>query len=161
MKSNVTQERVPIHGDAGHWVHVSESPRHVRVVFNGQTIADSKHAKLVREAEVLPVYYFPREDVRAELFTQSRHKTACPYKGEASYWSIDLGGKHADSAAWSYRDPLPAAVAIRNHFAFEWNKMDKWLEEAEEIFVHARDPYKRVDVLPTPGTFESSSMDNW
>lgn len=149
MKSNVTQERVPIHGDAGHWIHVSESPRHVRVVFNGQTIADSKHAKLVREAEVLPVYYFPREDVRAELFTQSRHNSSCPYKGEASYWSIDLAGKHADSAAWSYRDPLPAADPIRNHFAFEWNKMDKWLEEAEEIFVHARDPYKRVDVLPS------------
>ena len=149
MKSNVTQERVPIHGDGGHWIHVSESPRHVRVVFNGQTIADSKRAKLVREAEVLPVYYFPREDLRAELFTQSRHNSSCPYKGQASYWSIDLAGKHADSAAWSYRDPLPAAAAIRNHFAFEWSKMDKWLEEEEEIFVHARDPYKRVDVLPS------------
>jgi uncharacterized protein (DUF427 family) len=147
VKSNVTQERVPVHGDPGHWVHVSESPRHVRVIFNGQTVADSKHAKLVREADVLPIYYFPEGDVRTDLLTASRHKTTCPFKGEASYWSIDQGRKQADNAAWSYQDPLPAAAAIGNHFAFEWNKMDKWLEEDEQIFVHARDPYKRVDVL--------------
>jgi uncharacterized protein (DUF427 family) len=149
VKSHVTQQRVPVPGDAGHWVHVSESPRHVRVIFNGETIADSKHAKLVREAEVLPVYYFPREDVRSELLSPSERRTNCPYKGEASYWSIAQGGKQKDNASWSYQDPLPAADAIRNHFAFEWNKMDHWLEEDEEIFVHPRDPYKRVDVIPS------------
>jgi uncharacterized protein (DUF427 family) len=147
VKSNVTQQRVPITGDAGHWVHVSESPRHVRVIFNGETIADSKHAKLVREAEVLPVYYFPEEDVRTDLLLPSQRKTQCPYKGEASYWSIAQDRKQAENASWSYQDPLPAAEAIRNHFAFDWKKMDHWLEEDEEIFVHARDPYKRVDVL--------------
>jgi uncharacterized protein (DUF427 family) len=149
VKSNVIQERVPVHGDAGHWVHVSESPRHVRVMFNGETIADSKHVKLVREADVLPIYYFPEKDVRTDWFSPSQRKANCPYKGDASYWSVDRGGKHANDAAWSYQNPSPAAAAIRNHFAFEWNKMDKWLEEDEEIFVHARDPYKRVDVLPS------------
>jgi uncharacterized protein (DUF427 family) len=149
MKSNVTQQRVPVPGDAGHWVHVSESPRHVRVIYNGEPIADSKHAKLVREAEVLPVYYFPREDVRTDLLIPSRRTSECPYKGEACYWSIAQGGKQAENASWSYQAPLPAADAIRSHFAFEWNKMDHWLEEDEEIFVHARDPYKRVDVLPS------------
>ena len=59
MQSNVTQQRVPIHGDPGHWVHVSDSPRHVRVLFGGETIADSKRVKLLREAEILPAYYFP------------------------------------------------------------------------------------------------------
>ena len=67
MQSNVTQERVPIHGDPGHWIHISQSPRHVRVMFGGVTVASSKRAKLVREAEVLPAYYFPKEDVRADL----------------------------------------------------------------------------------------------
>ena len=64
MQSNVIQQRVPVHGDPGHWVHVSDSPRHVRVFFGGETISDSKRVKLLREAEVLPVYYFPRADVR-------------------------------------------------------------------------------------------------
>ena len=136
-----------MHGDPGHWIHISESPRHVRVIFGGETIADSKQVKLLREANVLPVYYFPMEDVRAELLTPADHRTRCPYKGEASYWSLKTATKAADHAAWSYSTPLPEASPLKGHFAFEWNKMDKWYEEDDEIFVHPRDPYKRVDVL--------------
>lgn len=147
MNSNVIQERVPLASDPGHWVHVSESPRHVRVIFNGEILADSRHAKLVRETDVLPVYYFPQADVRGDFLAASLYKTECPYKGEASYWSVHAGGKKAENAVWSYQSPLPAAAGIANHFVFEWNKMDKWMEEDEEIFVHPRDPYKRVDVL--------------
>src|SRR5919108_521322 len=102
MQSNVTQQRVPIHGDPGHWVHVSESPRHVRVFFGGEAIADSKRAKLVREAEVLPAYYFPKGDVRTDLFILSEYTTQCPIKGDATYWSVRAGGKSAEDAAWSY-----------------------------------------------------------
>lgn len=149
MQSNVTQQRVPVHGDPGHWVHVSESPRHVRVFFAGETIADSKRAKLVREAEVLPAYYFPKEDVRTDLFVPSEIKSSCPVKGDAVYSSIRVGGKLVENAAWSYRDPLPGAAMIRDHVAFDWPKMDKWMEEDEEIFKHARDPFKRVDAIPS------------
>jgi uncharacterized protein (DUF427 family) len=149
MQSNVTQQRVPVIGDPGAWVHVSDSPRHVRVFFGGETIADSKRAKLVRETDVLPAYYFPKEDVRMDLFVQSAYKTHCPLKGEASYWSIGGDGKSADNAAWSYLNPMPAAAAIKDYFAFEWPKMDKWMEEDEELFKHARDPFKRVDALPS------------
>jgi uncharacterized protein (DUF427 family) len=149
MESNVTQQRVPIHGDPGHWIHVSDSPRHVRVMFGGETIADSKRVKLVREPEVLPAYYFPKADVRTELFVPSQHKSRCSVKGEASYWSIQAGAQRAENASWSYTDPLPEATALEGHFAFQWDKMDKWMEEDEEIFKHARDPYKRVDVLPS------------
>lgn len=149
MQSNVTQQRVPIHGDPGHWVHVSESPRHVRVFFGGVAIADSKRAKLVREADVLPAYYFPKEDVRLDLFTAAAKKMQCPVKGEASYWSLAAGGKSADNAAWSYATPLPAAAEIAGHVAFDWPLMDKWMEEDEELYKHARDPYKRVDALPS------------
>ncbi len=147
MNSHVVQQRVPLASDPGHWVHVSDSPRRVRVIFNGETIADSKNAKLVRESDVLPLYYFPRADVRTKLLTASQHRTSCPYKGVASYWLISAGDRRAENAAWSYETPLPEAVDIAGHFAFEWNKMDKWMEEDEEIFVHPRDPYKRVDVL--------------
>ena len=147
MKSNVIQQRVPVSSDPGHWVHLSESPRHVRVFFNGETIADSKHAKLVRESEVLPIYYFSPADVRADFLIRARHKSACPYKGEACFWTIQVRDRQAENVAWSYPTPLPAAAEITNYFAFEWNQMDKWMEEEEEILVHARDPYKRVDVL--------------
>jgi uncharacterized protein (DUF427 family) len=149
MQSNVIQERVPVHGDPGHWVHVSDSPRHVRVFFGGEIIADSKNAKLVREAEVLPAYYFPPEDVRTEFFTPTEQKTSCPVKGAASYWSIRVGSNLAQNAAWCYADPLPAAREIKGHFAFDWPQMDKWMEEDEELYKHARDPFKRVDALPS------------
>ena len=149
MQSNVTQERVPIYGDPGHWIHISQSPRHVRVMFGGETIADSKHAKLLREAEILPAYYFPREDVRTDLLAATQSKSRCPVKGEASYWSIQVGDRRAENAAWSYTVPLSEAALLKDHFAFDWPKMDKWMEEDEEIFKHARDPYKRVDALPS------------
>ena len=149
MQSNVTQERVPIHGDQGQWIHISQSPRHVRVMFGGETIADSKRAKLVREPDILPAYYFPKADVRMDLFTQSPYKTISPQKGEASYWSIRSGNKTAENATWSFLNPMAEASAIKDHFAFDWPKMDKWMEEDEEIFKHARDPFKRVDAMPS------------
>jgi uncharacterized protein (DUF427 family) len=149
MQSNVTQQRVPVIGDPVPWIHISESPRHVRVFFGGETIADSKRAKLVRESEVLPAYYFPKQDVRSDLFIPSAFKTQCPVKGEASYWSIRVGGQSAESAAWSYLSPTPAASALKDHFAFDWPKMDKWMEEDEPLYKHARDPFKRVDALPS------------
>ena len=149
MESNVIQQRVPMSSDPGHWVHVSESPRNVRVLFGGETIADSKRAKLVRESSILPVYYFPKQDVRTDLLAETQHVTECPYKGETSYWTAQVGPRRAENAVWSYREPLPVAADLKDHFAFEWNKMDKWFEEDEEIFVHPRDPFKRVDALPS------------
>jgi uncharacterized protein (DUF427 family) len=149
MESNVIQQRVPVSSDPGHWVHVSDSPRHVRVMFGGETIADSKRVKLVREAEILPAYYFPKEDVRTDLFMPTQHKNQCPVKGEASYWSVQVGKQYAENAAWSYTAPRSEVASLKDHFAFEWPKMDKWMEEDEEIFKHARDPFKRVDALPS------------
>jgi len=149
MESNVIQQRVPVHGDPGNWIHVSESPRHVRVFFGGEAIADSKRVKLVREPEVLPAYYFPKADVRMDMFVPSQHKSRCPVKGEASYWSVQAGERRAENAAWSYSAPPAEVESLADHFAFDWPKMDKWMEEDEEIFKHARDPYKRVDVMPS------------
>ena len=132
-----------------HWIHVEESPRRVRVVFGGQTIADSRHAVLLREPRLVPVYYFPTSSVRTELMQPTAHRVRSPSRGEASYWTIRVGEKIAEHAAWSYPEPSPNASALRGHVAFQWNLMDAWYEEDEEVFVHARDPYKRVDVLPS------------
>ena len=124
-----------------------QSPRRVRVRFNGDTIADSTNAHLLFETRHLPVYYFPRADVRMDLMAPTEHHTFCPYKGTASYWTIHVGGRGAENAVWGYPDPYDEVAAIKDFVAFYWDRVDAWYEEDEEIFVHPRDPYKRVDVI--------------
>jgi uncharacterized protein (DUF427 family) len=123
------------------------SPRRVRVRFNGETIADSTDAHLLFETRHLPVYYFPRADVRLDLMAPGADHTFCPYKGTASYWTIKVGDRAAENAVWGYPEPFEEVAAIADFVAFYWDRVDAWYEEDEEIFVHPRDPYKRVDVL--------------
>ena len=123
------------------------SPRRVRVEFGGATIADSTAVHLLFETRHLPVYYFPKKDVRFDLLTATDHHTYCPYKGEASYWTIRAGGREAENAVWGYPKPYDDVAAIADYVAFYWNKVDHWYEEDDEVFVHARDPYKRIDVV--------------
>jgi uncharacterized protein (DUF427 family) len=130
-----------------HMLYFEDSPRRVRVVFNGETVADSRRVKLMHEAGLLPVYYFPIEDVRMELLEASDHTTHCPFKGDASYWSVSVGDRVAEDAVWSYPEPIDSCPPIAGYLAFYWRKMDHWYEEDEEVFVHPRDPYHRVDVL--------------
>jgi uncharacterized protein (DUF427 family) len=130
-----------------HKVEVEPSPRWVRVKINGETIADSKRTLLLRETGHRPVYYFPREDVRMDLLVPTDHGSHCPYKGDASYFTIRAGDRVEENAVWSYTDPYPEREDIRDYLAFYWNKVDAWYEEEEQIFQHPRDPYHRVDVL--------------
>jgi uncharacterized protein (DUF427 family) len=123
------------------------NPRWVRVQVGGVTIADSKSVLTLHERGHLPVYYFPEADVRKDLLVPSGHQTHCPLKGDASYWSIQVGERLIENAVWGYENPIPQSEALRGHVAFYWDKVDKWLEEEEEIFVHPRDPYKRVDAI--------------
>jgi len=151
----MTQAQVPpLHSargpmPAGHWIVAEPSPRWVRVFFGGETVADSKRVMLLRENRVLPVYYFPRDDVRMELLEASGHRNHDEHKGDAALWTIRAGSKVEEDAAWSYADPIAEWPEISNHVGFQWSKMDKWMEEEEEVFVHPRDPYKRVDVMPS------------
>src|SRR5215212_10143847 len=69
-----------------------DSPRRMRARLGGETVVDSRHAKLLHEQGHLPVYYFPAEEVRMDLLAPSAKHTTCPYKGEASYWSVRAGG---------------------------------------------------------------------
>ena len=130
-----------------HALYLEESPKRVRVVLGGETVADSRRVKLLHEAGLLPVYYFPQEDVRMELLEESHHTTHCPFKGEASYWSVRMGDRVTENAAWGYPEPIDSCPPIAGYLAFYWRKMDHWYEEDEEVFVHPRDPYHRVDVL--------------
>ena len=126
-----------------------ESQRRVQVFFADLTIADSKHVMLLLEYGRLPVYYFPLEDVRQDLLEATDHHTHSPLKGEASYWTIRVGDRVMPDAVWGYLSPLPSGPHVKGYVAFYWNMMDAWYEEEEQVYAHARDPYKRVDILPS------------
>jgi uncharacterized protein (DUF427 family) len=130
-------------------IYFDGSPRRVRAVFAGETVVDSRHAKLLHETGHLPIYYFPLADVHEDLLEPTDHSTRCPFKGQAAYWSIRAGGRVAENAAWGYDEPLADMAALAGHRALYWNRVDEWWEEDERAFVHARDPYHRVDVLDT------------
>jgi uncharacterized protein (DUF427 family) len=130
-----------------HPLYLEDSPRRVRAVFGEETVVDSSRAKLLHEKNHLPVYYFPEEDVRRDLLERTDHTTHCPFKGDAAYWSVRVGDRVAENAVWGYPEPLDSAPHISGLVAFYWGKMDHWYEEDEEIFIHPRDPYHRVDVL--------------
>ena len=118
-------------------IEFEPSTKAVKVVFNGVVVAHSNRAMILRETRMAPVYYLPRADVRMDLLTASDHHTYCPFKGTASYWHLNVDGKQAENAVWSYRDPLEEAAAIKDYLAFYWNKMDAWYEEDRELSIDA------------------------
>jgi uncharacterized protein (DUF427 family) len=126
-----------------------DSQQRVRVLFAGQTIADSTRVMRLQEYGWVPVYYFPLADVRQEVLQASAHHTPSPLKGEASYWTIRVGDRVAEHAAWSYLNPPPDGPHVQGYVAFYWHLMDAWYEEDEQVYAHARDPYVRVDSLPS------------
>jgi uncharacterized protein (DUF427 family) len=128
-------------------ITVDPSPRWVRVIFNGESIASSKRPLLLVEPGYRPVYYFPRDDVRMDLLESTSTRTSSPGKGDASHWSIRVGDRMSGDAAWSFEAPIPDREDIRGHIAFYWDKVDAWYEEAELLYKHPRDPRHRVDVL--------------
>ncbi len=129
-------------------------PRRIRAVLNGQTIVDSQHAMLLHESNIFPVLYFPTSDVAMAQLTRTDRSTHCPFKGDASYWTITAGDIVADNAVWGYEDPIDTAPWLRGYVAIEWKRLDRWYDEDDEIFGHIRDPYHRVDARPTSRRFQ-------
>ena len=124
-------------------------PYRVRALVGGETVVDSRRAHLLHETGHLPVYYFPSEDVRAELLVDSERTTHCPFKGDASYHSLRVGDRLVEDAVWEYRTPVESVSFIAGHRALYWRKVDRWLVEDEPVFTHPRDPYHRIDVFAT------------
>ena len=129
-----------------HRLLFDEFPRRVRAVLGGETVADTVRGKLLHETGLLPVLYFPEEDLRSDLLEPSDHSTHCPFKGDASYRSIRVGDRVARDAVWSYPQPRGAAEWLRGYAAIYWHVMDAWFDEDEQVEGHLRDPYHRVDV---------------
>jgi uncharacterized protein (DUF427 family) len=130
-------------------IYFEQVPQRIRGVFGKETVVDSKRAKLLHESKLLPVYYFPEEDVRFDLLEPTDRSTRCPYKGEASYWTLRAGGREAPNAVWGYREPIESAPFLRGHVAFYWSALDEWFAEDAQLFGHPRDPYARIDVYPS------------
>ncbi|MDA0305957.1 MAG: DUF427 domain-containing protein [Proteobacteria bacterium] len=93
-------------------------PKHLRVVFGGHIIADSKHVLVLLEPGHGDVLYFPRADVRMEFLKSTDHSTHCPYKGDASYWTIDAGGEIAENAVWGYEAAFDDVSEIKGYISF-------------------------------------------
>ena len=131
----------------GYRVDILPCPKRVRVLFGGATLADSIEVKTVLETGITPVYYIPKADIRQDLLSATDRGTYCPFKGSASYWSVAAGGKRSENAVWAYEAPFVEVAGLKDHMAFYWDRMDHWYEEDEEVFVHARDPHVRIDVV--------------
>src|SRR5919201_544908 len=127
-----------------HRLFLHPFPRRVRATFAGETILDSTRGAMLHESNILPRLYVPLEDVRADLLERTDHATHCPFKGNASYWSVRVGDRVAENAVWAYEDPLPESEWLRGLVSVYPERMDEWFDEDEQVF-RLRDPYHRVD----------------
>ena len=109
---------------AEHPITIEPSATRVRVVVGGRVVADSKAALTLRESDYPPVQYLPREDVDMSLLERTDNESYCPYKGEASYYSIPLGGARSANAIWTYEAPYDAVASINDHVAFYPDRVD-------------------------------------
>jgi uncharacterized protein (DUF427 family) len=108
-------------------VDLEAHPQRVRVSFGGEIIADSRATLIVRETKHEPVVYFPRADLRFDALERSDHKSFCPFKGEASYWTLRVAERSEENAAWSYENPFDEVTGLKDYVAFfgdrvEWER---------------------------------------
>ncbi len=116
-----------------HKIDVTRLTNKITVVFQGKTIAESHRVIVLRETDHDPVYYFPRDAVQMGYLERNDHRTYCPFKGEASYWTLNVGGRRCENAVWSYEDPLVEVSGIKDYLAFFWDKADAWYADDEPI----------------------------
>ncbi|HUF15797.1 MAG TPA: DUF427 domain-containing protein [Acidimicrobiia bacterium] len=126
-------------------VKTEPGARRVRVMLGGEIVADTTRPLLVWEVPYYPTYYFPEDDVRTDLLSETGETRPSPSRGDATQYRVEVNG--SEGTAYSYEEPKLDVLAGR--YAFVWKTMDHWFEEDEEVFVHARDPYTRIDILPS------------
>ncbi|MGP3910592.1 DUF427 domain-containing protein [Nonomuraea sp. NBC_00507] len=128
-------------------VRVERTAKRVRTYLGGRVVADTTSALLVWEVPYYPTYYFPLADVDEAALKSTGTTKHSPSRGEAVVYTVTSGTAEATEAALAYPDsPLEE---IRGHVRFEWDAMDAWFEEDEQVYFHPRDPYTRVDILPS------------
>lgn len=107
-----------------HPITLEKSPSRVVVTVAGKVVADSTNAIVLRESTYPGVAYIPREDVDVALIERTEHTTWCPYKGDASYYSVPAGGERSNNAIWTYEAPHDAVAEIKDHVAFYPDRVD-------------------------------------
>lgn len=122
--------------------------RWVRVVFNEETIADSRSVMLMIESQRELHYYFPTGDVQMAHLRRSDHVEEGEERGVRRFWHVQVGDRTAENAAWTY-ERHGDRPDFAGYVALDWKAMDHWYEEEEEVFGHARHPYHRVDTVPS------------
>ena len=108
----------------GHRIAITPSDVHVEVNIGGERVAASVRPVLLDETGLPTRYYLPREDVRTDLLTPTNRETTCPFKGQASYWSVDIDGKVYDDVVWSYETPIPEAEGVAGLMCFYNERVD-------------------------------------
>jgi uncharacterized protein (DUF427 family) len=102
----------------GHTVTITPSTVHVEVQVEGTTIAKSDRPRLLEETGLPTRYYLPKDDVRMDLLKPTSFSTTCPFKGQASYWSLELDGTTHDGIVWGYEEPIDGAEDIAGYLCF-------------------------------------------
>ena len=126
-------------------IRIEDGAKRVRILLGGTTVADTRRVKLVWEKPYYPTYYFPADDVRTDLLVSTGDIDRSPSRGAAEIHTVKAGTAEATGAARWYRSPKIEELA--EYLTFDWSAMDAWFEEDEEVYVHPRDPYSRVDIL--------------
>ena len=128
-------------------IRVEQGAKRVRAYLGGDVVADTIHPRMVWEVPYYPAYYFPVVDVRTDLLVETSTVTHSPSRGDAQHFTIKAGGKNAEDAA--LRFPDSPIEELRDLIRLDWDAMDGWFEEDEEVYTHPRDPYTRVDIVAT------------
>ena len=115
--------------------------KRLRIIFGGETIADTTSAYRVLETSHPPVYYIPPADIAQQYLQKVAGSSWCEFKGHASYWSLDVNGRRAKEAAWSYPRPAPAFAAIADHLAFYASRVDDCFVGDERVQAQSGDFY--------------------
>jgi uncharacterized protein (DUF427 family) len=126
-------------------IKIEQGAKRVRTYLGGHVVADTTRPVLVWEIPYYPAYYIPVDDVRTELLTPSGETKRSPSRGNGTLYTVKAGDAEAADAAWRYEDsPIEE---LRGLIRFDWDAMDAWFEEDEQVYTHPRDPYKRVDIV--------------
>jgi uncharacterized protein (DUF427 family) len=120
--------------------------RRLRAFVGDTLVLDTRRAHLLHETGIRPVVYAPLEDYDESLLEPTETTSHCPFKGDASYWSLRVGDDVREDALWGYEQPLEQATWLRGFAALYPGKVDRWLVEDEPVAGGLRDPYHRVDV---------------
>jgi len=107
-----------------HRVDLEPNPNRVRVTLDGELLADSARTVVVRESSYAPVVYFPRDDVRSDLLERTDHESFCPFKGEASYWTIRTPERCLENSVWSYEEPFAEVAGLSGLMAFYADRVE-------------------------------------